>query len=82
MAADDEVLVEGVQPIGKEVTLDVIHSAVLVLTNEVAILRSVVEPFSLRQRLAIIALSSFTGGVLTNLILWLLGLGTIFGLHR
>lgn len=72
----------GEKALGAEVTLDVLHAAIVNLTNEVMVLRGIVEPLSLRQRFFIIALSSFLGGVLTNLILWLLGLGTIFGLHR
>lgn len=63
----------------KEATLNDVLRALVLLTNEVAYMRVAVGP---KPRLAIVAVSAFVGGVLTNLILWLLGLGTIFGLHH
>jgi hypothetical protein len=50
------------------------------LTNEVLFVRKMIDPISRRQRILIIAWSSFMGGVVTNLVLWLLGLGTMYGL--
>lgn len=69
----------GSQKDHKEATLNDVLRALVLLTNEVAYLRVAVDP---KQRLVIVVISAFLGGVLTNLILWLLGLGTIFGLHH
>lgn len=65
-----------------EATLgDVLH-AVNNLTNEVLFVRQKLDPISTRQRVFIIAASSFAGGVFANLVLWLAGVGTILALHK
>lgn len=52
------------------------------LTGEVLFIRRTLDPITRRQRIFIIAFSSFLGGVITNLALWLFGLGTMYGLMR
>jgi ABC-type enterobactin transport system permease subunit len=54
--------------------------AIANLTDEVLSIRRTLDPITRRQRIFIIALSAFVGGVLTNLALWLLGFGTMYGL--
>jgi len=61
---------------------DRIYRALLKLTEEVLEIRQVLVPIKRWEHVAIIVASSFLGGVVTNLALWALGFGTIFGLHR
>lgn len=53
--------------------------AISSLTDEVLYIRRTLDPITRRQRIFIIAFSAFVGGVITNLALWLLGLGTVYG---
>jgi hypothetical protein len=61
---------------------DRVLKAILNLTNEVLEMRGMLLPLSRLQQVTIIAASSFLGGIVTNVVLWLSGAGTVFTLHR
>lgn len=64
-----------------EATLGAVLKAVQSLSTEVLVIRQKLEPLGRWTYIAIVVGSAFFGGVLTNLVLWLLG-ASFFGLHR
>jgi len=61
---------------------DRIYAALLKLSAEVLDVRAMLVPVKRWETIAIIVLSSFIGGVVTNIVFYLLGLGTVVGFHR